>query len=261
MAKNILRLVKISGCVFAAALFIDCSKSSDTASTQTTTGTVDITSVVQSKFVSGTGGVTVTISGSNIILKSDGRPNNHKSPYWGTSSALYEPFPAGHASNPNGTIGVQNYTMTIPAKPAAASTHEATSLGPIGMALNGVAIFNNNEMGNVALDAGTITSFDAAGAHPAQSADYHYHVTGKYTTLDDANLVGFLRDGFPIYGRRDKDGSYPSDLDAYNGHTAATTEFPSGIYHYHARNENYLNTGYYILKSGSYYGTKGTFVF
>ncbi|WP_332368255.1 YHYH protein [Spirosoma telluris] len=62
-----------------------------------------------------------------------------------------------------------------------------------------------------------------------------------------------------MYGRKDKDGTYPSNLDAYNGHTAATTEFPDGIYHYHTRNENYLNTGYYILKSGSYYGTKGTF--
>lgn len=232
-----------------------CSKSSDTTDTVVTAGTVDITSVVQAKFTSG---VTITVSGDNLILKSDGRPN-HKTPYWGVGNALYEPFPAGHATNPNGTIGVQKYTMTIPVKPSAATTKEATGLGPIGMALNGVAIFNNTEAGGVALDAGTITSFDGAGAHPAQSANYHYHVTGTYTTLDDANLVGFLRDGFPIYGRKDKDGTYPSNLDAYNGHTAATTEFPNGIYHYHTRNENYLNTGYYILKSGSYYGTKGTF--
>lgn len=263
MAKKIMRLAKLSVPVLAAAVFINCSKSgSDNSGNGTTvSGNVDITSVVQSKYITGTGGVTITVSGGNIILKSDGRPNNHKSPYWGASSPLYEPFPTGHASNPNGTIGVQNYTMTIPAKPSEASSKEATGLGPIGMALNGVAIFNNNEMGGVALDAGTITSFDAAGAHPAQSQDYHYHVTGKYTTLDDANLVGFLRDGFPIYGRKDKDGTYPGNLDAYNGHTAATTEFPNGIYHYHTRNENYLNTGYYILKSGSYFGTKGTFVF
>lgn len=239
--------------VFCLAI-LACSKGDDPTAAALT-GSIDITSVIQSKF---TTGVNITVSGGNLILKSDGRPN-HKTPYWGVGNALYEPFPAGHATNPNGSIGVQNYTMTIPAKPSAASTHEATGLGPIGMALNGVAIFNNTEMGGVALDAGTITSFDAAGAHPAQSANYHYHVTGNYTTLDDANLVGFLRDGFPIYGRKDKDGTYPSNLDAYNGHTAATTEFPTGIYHYHTRNENYLNTGYYILKSGSYYGTKGTF--
>jgi hypothetical protein len=259
MAKKILRLAKAALPFMVAVLFINCSKSDDSGSAVVVvTGTVDISSVVTAKFLSG---VTVTTSGTNMVLKSDGRPNNHKTPYWGVGNALYEPFPAGHATNPNGSIGVQNYTMTIPSKPAGASTHEATELGPIGMALNGVAIFNNNEMGGVAIDAGIISSFDGAGAHPAQQANYHYHVTGNYTTLDDANLVGFLRDGFPIYGRKDKDGTYPANLDAYNGHTAATTEFPSGIYHYHTRNENFLNTGYYILKSGSYYGTKGTFVF
>jgi len=193
-------------------------------------------------------------------LKSDGRPD-HKSPYWGVGNAKYEAFPAGHSTNPNGSIGVQNYTMTIPAKPATATTHEATSLGPIGMALNGVAIFNNQEMGGVSIDAGIISSFDKAGAHPAQSANYHYHVTGAYTTTDDFNLVGFLRDGFPLYGRKDKDGTYPTGLDTYNGHFAVTTEFPNGVYHYHTENVNYLNSGYYILKSGSYNGTVGTFVF
>lgn len=258
MAKKILKPAGVAAPLLMALLLLNCSKNeTDTGTAVVNTG-VDITSVVTAKFLSG---VTVTTSGTNIIIKSDGRPNNHKTPYWGVGNALYEPFPTGHASNPNGSIGVQNYTMTIPAKPSAAATHEATELGPIGMALNGVAIFNNVEMGGVAIDAGIISSFDAAGAHPAQQANYHYHVTGKYTTLDDANLVGFLRDGFPIYGRKDKDGTYPSSLDAYNGHTAATTEFPNGIYHYHARNENYLNTGFYILKSGSYYGSKGTFVF
>lgn len=236
-----------------------CSKSDNTSTTATSNiPSVDIAAVVNAKMV--TGYVTVTTSGDNLVLRSDGRPN-HKSPYWGVGNAQYEAFPTGHASNPNGSIGVQNYTMTIPSKPSYASTHEATSLGPIGMALNGVAIFNNQEMGGVSIDAGIISSFDKAGAHPAQNANYHYHVTGAYTSLDDANLIGFLRDGFPLYGRRDKDGSYPSGLDAYNGHYAATTEFPNGVYHYHAENVNFLNSGYYILKSGSYAGTKGNFVF
>jgi hypothetical protein len=237
-----------------------CSKNDNSSggNTVSSTPSVDISGVVNAKMVSGY--VTVTTSGDNIILRSDGRPN-HKSPYWGTASAMYEAFPSGHASNPNGTIGIQNYTMTIPAKPAVATSHEATSLGPIGMALNGVAIFNNLEAGSMAIDAGIISSFDKAGAHPAQNANYHYHVTGAYTSQDDATLIGFLRDGFPLYGRKDKDGSYPSGLDAYNGHFAATNEFPNGVYHYHAENVNYLNSGYYILKSGSYAGTKGTFVF
>ena len=128
----------------------------------------------------------------------------------------------------------------------------------IGMALNGVPLFNDREGGNVSLDAMTITTFDYSGAHPAPSKNYHYHTTGRYTSMDDAKLIGFLRDGFPIYGRKDTTGIYPT-LDSYGGHFGPTQDFTSGIYHYHASNVNYLNTGYYILKAGSYYGTKGTF--
>lgn len=236
-----------------------CSKKSDvTANTVSDETAVDIAKVVKSKFLSQW--VTVDTGIDYITIKSDGEPHNHKSPYWGAGDSLYEDFQSGHSANPH-LISVQNYTMTIPRKPTEASTHEATSLMAIGMALNGVAIFNNQEAGGTAIDEGIISSLDPAGAHPAQRGDYHYHVTGKYTTEDDDNLVGFLRDGFPLYGRKDMDGTYPSDLDEYNGHFGATADFPSGIYHYHVQNINYLNTGYYILKSGSYYGTKGTFTF
>lgn len=254
LRKSITAILSVSFLLLLNA----CSKDEET-NTSTATGDVDITSVVQAKFSNSiTNAVTVTVSGDNIIIKSDGRPN-HKSPYWGVNNSLYEPFPAGHATNPGGAIVTQNFTMTIPAKPAKASVHEATSLNAIGMALNGAAIFNDQDGPNTPLDLGRISSLDGAGAHPQQEGVYHYHVTGTYTTLNDSNLIGFLRDGFPIYGRKDMDGTYPSNLDEFNGHISATTEFPNGIYHYHTRNENYLNTGYYILKSGSYYGTKGTF--
>ncbi len=183
---------------------------------------------------------------------------NHKTPYWGEGNALYEDFPPGNHANVNTGFSEHNYSMTIPAKPGIASSHEETSLGPIGMALNGVPIYNDREGGNVPLDALTITTFDYSGAHPGPGQDYHYHTTGRYTSQDDAKLIGFLRDGFPIYGRKDTTGVYPT-LDAYGGHTGPTQDFPTGIYHYHACNVNYLNTGYYILKAGSYYGTKGTF--
>ncbi|WP_339921418.1 YHYH protein [uncultured Flavobacterium sp.] len=247
MNKTILGLVILSQ--------IACSKSEDTASTSTTTtGTVDITTVVQSKFFNG---VTVASSGTSIVLKSNGLPD-HKTPYWGVGNALYEDFPTNYHANVNTSMTSHTYAMTIVAKPVVSTSHEETTLGAIGMALNGVPIYNDREGGNVALDALTITTFDYSGAHPGPGKDYHYHTTGRYTTTDDANLVGFLRDGFPIYGRKDKDGTYPT-LDTYGGHTGITADFPEGIYHYHASNVNYLNTGYYVLKAGSYYGTKGTF--
>ena len=235
-----------------------CKKDDISSGSIVSTGAVSITSVVQSKYTSA---VTFSTSGSgnsgSITLKSNGLPD-HKTPYWGVSNALYEDFPSGYKANANTDMTVQNYSMTIPTNPDEATSKEATSLGPIGMALNGVAIYNDREGGNIPLDSITVTTFDYSGAHPSPAKAYHYHTTGRYTSSDDAKLIGFLRDGFPIYGRKDTTGVYPS-LDANGGHFGPTQDFPNGIYHYHASNVNYFNTGYYVLKAGSYFGTKGTF--
>jgi YHYH protein len=219
-------------------------------------GSTSITKVVTSRYKIA---VIVTTNRKSITLRSNGTPD-HVSPYWKSTNRLYEAQIDGHHTNP-GKIGVQTYVMTIPTNPAEASSKEATSLGPIGMALNGVAIYNDREGGNVPVGAGVLKSFDRAGAHPGPGNTYHYHCTGDFTGNDNANLIGFLRDGFPIYARQDMDGTYPSDLDSNGGHTHATVDFPSGIYHYHASNIAYLNSRFYILKAGSYHGTKGTFTF
>jgi hypothetical protein len=49
-----------------------------------------------------------------------------------------------------------------------------------------------------------------------------------------SHIIGIALDGFPIYGGRDINGSLVdvSQLDACNGITSATPEFPSGAYHY-----------------------------
>ncbi len=256
--KNIKSVIIAISLVLASMTIYACKKNSNSSGTIISTGAVSVTSVVQLRFSSA---VSISTSGSgntsSITLKSNGLPD-HKTPYWGTGNALYEPFPSGHAPNANTSMIAQNLSMTIPSNPDEASSKEATSLGEIGMALNGVAIYNDREGGNIPLEAMTLTTFDNAGAHPAPSREYHYHTTGKYTSVDDAKLIGFLRDGYPIYGRKDTTGVYPT-LDGYGGHFGPTQDFPNGIYHYHASNVNYLNSGFYILKAGSYYGNKGTF--
>ncbi len=234
-------------------LMVSCGNDDPTV---TNSGSISIGSVVQGKYKSA---VTISTSGSSITLKSEGIPD-HVSPYWPINNILWEAQISGHSVNP-GNLESQNFSMTIPTNPTAASSKEATALGPIGMALNGVAIFNDREGGNVPLTTDVILSFDRGGAHSGPGGLYHYHVNGEFTSLDDANLIGFLRDGFPIYGRKDNDGSYPSDLDSNGGHLGTTTDFAEAIYHYHCSNVNYLNSGVYILKAGSYHGTKGTFTF
>lgn len=79
------------GLLVLSTLFTACNKSA--SGSIVSTGTVSITSVVQSKFLST---VTISTSGSgsnsSITIKSNGLPE-HKTPYWGLGNALYEPFP------------------------------------------------------------------------------------------------------------------------------------------------------------------------
>lgn len=65
--------------------------------------------------------------------------------------------------------------------------------------------------------------------------------------------MGFLLDGFPVYGPEENGKAIiSSDLDAYHGHTHATADYPAGIYHYHfTADAPYLN-------GSGYYGTSGT---
>ena len=54
------------------------------------------------------------------------------------------------------------------------------------------------------------------------------------TSTGPSHIIGIALDGFPIYGGRDINGNVisVSQLDACNGITSATPEFPSGAYHY-----------------------------
>ena len=66
-------------------------------------------------------------------------------------------------------------------------------------------------------------------------------------------LLGFLLDGFPVYGPEENGATVTNALlDAYHGHTSVTADYTNGIYHYHITiTDPYLNgTGFY--------GTAGT---
>ncbi|MEM7261568.1 MAG: YHYH protein [Planctomycetota bacterium] len=195
------------------------------------------------------GDTTAERDGNRIIVRSTGIPN-HPSPYFPDGDPRWEAAHAGMRLNPN-RIGEQDYVFRIPANPQIAATPTATSLGPIGFAVNGVPLFNQYAAGNEPLDR-EIQSFDAYSGHPARQGVYHYHIEPAYLTKDDPSaLIGILKDGFPIYGPLEADGSLPVDLDECNGHTHPTPEYPEGIYHYHT-----ISTPPYI--AGCYKGTPGT---
>ncbi|MBL0182947.1 MAG: YHYH protein [Chitinophagaceae bacterium] len=248
-----MKLLKGTILILVTCLLTQCKKSSDT--TTTTGGGTTAVPAVFSKFNST---VTISVEGNFVVLKSNGLPE-HKSPYYqGTAWAatLYEAYNGTNPAfmiNPN-RIASQNLVFKIPISPAVNSTHEATPLGPIGISLNGVPLFNQYAGPSQPL-TNEINSFDQYNGHPQQTGQYHYHVEPLYTTAlkgKDA-LIGFLLDGFPVYGPKENGVTLTSaNLDIYHGHTSATAEYPGGIYHYHITAD-----APYINGSG-FYGTKGT---
>lgn len=186
--------------------------------------------------------VNIYVDGDYVVLETSGLPN-HSSPYWGPGHSLYETPHSGMIMNPN-RIAELDLVYRIPLNPEVNSSISATQLGPIGIAINGVALFNQYAGPNQPLDR-EIVSFDRYNGHPQQFGQYHYHMEPVYLSADSSSLVGFLLDGFAVYGRKDMDGSYPDDLDAANGHFGVTADYPEGTYHYHVTlEEPYISGGY-----------------
>ncbi len=191
--------------------------------------------------------VTVSFDGDEITIESNGLPN-HTSPYWEETHPLYiEPVIATRQT-PGRIGGDRSFIVTVPAAPEIASSSTATGLGPIGISVTGVPIFNDQEGDNRPIEEMIIETFDYAGAHNGPSG-YHYHVESsdipENTELsnDDEKLVGIMADGFLLYGRREMDGTYPTDLDASGGHFGVTPHSNGEeIYHYHIVNEFYLGS-------------------
>lgn len=238
------------------AITVSCSKSSSTTTTTTTNSSVAVPAVYLKIY----GATSITNDGTYITVKTKDLPD-HKSAYYPTSNALYEAYTGttfggyNFNKNPN-SIVEQSSTFKIPVNPQVNASHAATPLGAIGIALNGVALFNQYAGPSQPL-TNEIVSFDKYYGHPQQSGMYHYHVEPLYLTTvksTKSGLMGFLLDGFPVYGPQEEDGTVVSNsmLDVYHGHSHKTIDYPSGIYHYHFTTEApYLN-------GSGFYGTPGT---
>jgi hypothetical protein len=230
-------------------LLVQCRRDTDTGNS----------SAVPAIYAKIYGATSITSDGTYISIRTTGLPD-HKSVYYPASNSLYQSFSGptfgGHtfSKNPN-SIAAQSYTFKIPVNPQQAGTHASTPLGPIGVAINGVPLFNQYAGPNQPL-TNEVVSFDQYWGHPQQTGQYHYHVEPLYLTtvkMSKAALLGFLLDGFPVYGPEENGAAVTNAmLDAYHGHTAVTADYPKGIYHYHI-----TNVDPYINGSG-FYGNAGT---
>ncbi len=249
---------KLLGIYLIGMLVIACSSSDDSVTgvedNQTddnTTVAYDISSLL-SKFEGL--GLSYEINGNTVTFTTQDLPN-HKSPYYQDTLWEQDLYEAYNGTNPNfalnpNRISEQNITLTIPLQPSEAVTKEATSLGAIGIARNGVVFYNQYAGPNNQALTFEIDSFDQYLGHPQQSGGYHYHQEPTYLTqqFGESAFLGLLADGFPIYGPVENGEVLASDdLDEYHGHTTITADFPNGIYHYHiTADDPYINgNGFY----------------
>ena len=198
-------------------------------------GTWDLTKKV---FVDGdvtwdAASVTFTVDGDARVITSNALPAHTTGVFPIASSD--EAFQ--YDRNPN-SIAPQTLTISVPAAPAAAATPSCIG-GEVGIAIDGVPIFNGFDAGN--RDAVAWEVQDECHGHPQMSGVYHYHDVSP--CLDDpgtghSTLVGYAFDGFGIYGPRGEDGNElaTADLDECHGHTHTVDVDGKQVelYHYHA---------------------------
>ncbi len=182
------------------------------------------------------GRVTFTVKGGSLVVSGNGLPKGAATGSFPISSSddAY-----AYDRNPNSILG-QNVSVTLPAKPTVSRTATCLPMGPIGIAVNGVLIFNALDAAN--RDAVAHEVQDSCGGHPQMSGVYHYHsipscLTGT-SVKSQEKLVGYAFDGFPIYGPRGENGKLltDADLDACHGHVGWVTLRGKRVrtYHYHA---------------------------
>lgn len=246
---SLLRLSLIAGSALLTTVCSSEQSATTTTTSPSTPASTQSTGSLPAAYARFGGSATVSLDGTTIVVRTTDLPD-HPSPYFGSGAASYEAPTSGMQVNPN-RIASQSIVFRVPASPTAATPSD-TPLGPIGVATNGVVLFNQYAAGRAPL-TNEILSFDRFNGHPSPSNQYHYHVEPLWltSTRGKATFIGVLLDGFPVYGTVDESGSAPSDLDSCNGHVGVKDDYPQGIYHYHV-----TSAPPYI--AGCFHGAPGT---
>ena len=127
----------------------------------------------------------------------------------------------------------------IPLNPAIAATTTTAVDGPIGVAINGVPIFNPCKQGGCQNgDTKVLGELDICNGHAGRADDYHYHaaptclMVGRAANYWDTHPLGWALDGYAIFGYNNADGSVASRDTLCGGNTSAVVNAPTG-YSYH----------------------------
>jgi len=248
--------------------FIGCGGGAVSSSTTTTTTTSSTpTNPYAVAYESVAWGATVKVSfpsSCEITITTTGQPD-YTPNAWYLAPASGNDTVVAHTAVTNTPLALISYasmikpslegaTVTLNDCPTKASATTAANLGAIGYLISGTAMFNPFEMNGTTpavADNGSYTFTDSNNVQQtayfidqcnsnSNGTTWHAHgnpscVTSQVdTSTGPSHIIGIALDGFPIYGGRDINGNVigVSQLDACNGITSATPEFPSGAYHY-----------------------------
>lgn len=185
--------------------------------------------------------------GSTLGISGNGLPPNPTGTF---PIAASDPAYA-YDRNPN-TIQAATIAWGLPANPAIAAQPTCTGLGAIGVLLDGARLFNADDGAH--RDAVAWEVQDACQGHPEHSGKYHHHSVTSCLSQKDvpgqhSPLVGYIADGFGLYGNQGENGKALSnaDLDECHGHVGPVTVNGVSLsqYHYHQTKEFPYTVGCY----------------
>ncbi len=196
-----------------------------------------------------TASMMVAVNGATRVITTNGLPQHEPT---GTFPIARSDPAYGYDHNPN-TITAQSVTYRVPARPTAAPTPSCTGLGPIGVTVDGVLLYNALDDGG--RDAGAHEVQDRCEGHPDGHGRYHYHSISACldaTAPGTSTLVGYALDGYGIYAERNAQGDLPTnaDLDVCHGRTSTVTWDGAAVTMYH-----YDVTLEYPYTVGCFHGT------
>lgn len=189
----------------------------------------------------------VQVVGDTRVISGNALPDHNTGTYpIASSDDAYQ-----YDRNPN-SIAAQDLMIELPANPTIANQSDCVSMGAIGIMKSGVVLFN--ALDAVARDAAAYETQDGCEGHPESTGEYHYHTLSPCLAATDTEeghsiLMGYVYDGFGIYGYRGEDGEVLTndDLDECHGHTHVIEwdGVDVEMYHYHATYEYPYTVGCY----------------
>ena len=155
------------------------------------------------------------------------------------SHAMMDGITATNLQVPTAQRFLGSNAWRIPLAPRIADTPTPVVDGPVGIAVNGVPIFNPCKQGGCQNgDTKVLGELDICNGHAGRADDYHYHaapvclMATKSASYWDTHPLGWALDGFGIYGYNDSDGKTAVRDGVCGGNALPVTNGPQG-YKYH----------------------------